>query len=235
MFAGSLLASAAAAVAPTTPLQKAIYYTWSSDGGASFTPDRKLMDRTCECCWIALARERDGNVAAFFRGVHGENIRDHAFAVLRADDKIDHPQRVTLSGRQLAACPHQTGSRNRIEWRAARRVVRSQLRPGGLVRPTRCRPSAAAQAQARRIGRQSRRRRGARPRCVGRREPSERKRLRASHDNGDTFGAPHAIAESADAVYSPQLLLYQGRAYVAWNTAKGFRLVAVHDTADAKP
>jgi hypothetical protein len=58
--------------------------------------------------------------------------------------------------------------------------------------------------------------------------------LRASHDGGDTFDAPHAIAESADAVYSPQLLVYQGRAYVAWNTAKGFRLIAVHYTAEAR-
>ena len=32
--------------------------------------------------------------------------------------------------------------------------------------------------------------------------------LRASHDGGDTFGAPHAVADSTVAVYSPQLLVH---------------------------
>jgi hypothetical protein len=48
---------------------------------------------------------------------------------------------------------------------------------------------------------------------------------RTSHDGGDHFGAPRVIAISKVAVYSPQLLVHQGRAYVAWNTASGFRLV----------
>src|SRR6185312_8000558 len=61
--------------------------------------------------------------------------------------------------------------------RVARRLVRSQPRAGGLVRPARSRSCARAQAQARRIGRESRRRRGARPRRVGCVEPGGRKRL----------------------------------------------------------
>jgi hypothetical protein len=54
--------------------------------------------------------------------------------------------------------------------------------------------------------------------------------LRVSHDGGDTFEAPRAIAESDVAVYSPQLLVRDGQAFAAWNTANGFRLVAIHDT-----
>ena len=48
-------------------------------------------------------------------------------------------------------------------------------------------------------------------------------------DGGDTFDAPRTIAESSVAVYSPQLLVHDGHAFAAWNTANGFRLVAIHD------
>jgi len=49
--------------------------------------------------------------------------------------------------------------------------------------------------------------------------------LRRSDDGGLHFGAAHGIASSTAAVGSPQLLLRQGRAFVAWNTAAGFRLI----------
>lgn len=51
--------------------------------------------------------------------------------------------------------------------------------------------------------------------------------LRRSTDNGARFDAACEIARSSGAVGSPQLLLKQGRAFVAWNTAAGFRLVEV--------
>jgi hypothetical protein len=59
--------------------------------------------------------------------------------------------------------------------------------------------------------------------------------LRTSHDGGDTFDAPQAIADSAAAAYSPHLLVYAGHAYAAWNTADGFRLVAIHAAAGTAP
>jgi hypothetical protein len=43
---------------------------------------------------------------------------------------------------------------------------------------------------------------------------------------GRHFGAPRTLATTAGAVGSPQLLLHDGDAYVAWNTAAGFRLLA---------
>jgi hypothetical protein len=51
--------------------------------------------------------------------------------------------------------------------------------------------------------------------------------LRRSTDNGRQFDAAREIARSSGAVASPQLLQKQGRAFVAWNTASGFRLVEV--------
>ncbi|NMW26225.1 exo-alpha-sialidase, partial [Rhodanobacter denitrificans] len=87
-------------------LGAAIYYSWSDDGGARFVPERKLIDQSCECCRIALARTPDGEVAAFFRGIYGDNIRDHAYAVLRTDGQTSPVARATFSDWQIAGCPH---------------------------------------------------------------------------------------------------------------------------------
>ncbi|MBS0435034.1 MAG: exo-alpha-sialidase, partial [Proteobacteria bacterium] len=45
----------------------AIYRNESRDGGASFGPDIKLADHSCECCRIALAPSPDGSLAAMWR------------------------------------------------------------------------------------------------------------------------------------------------------------------------
>jgi hypothetical protein len=220
-------------------LGKAIYYTWSSDGGASFAPDRKLMDHSCECCRIALAREPDGNVAAFFRGVYGDNIRDHAFAVLRTEGNIDHPQRVTFSGWRIAACPHQgpglavgaNGVLHGVWYEASHgpAIWYGQLDPGHPPRrmlklggPGAGHADVAVHARNVWIAWNQVSAKG------------YQLMLRVSHDDGATFAAPRAIAESAAAVYSPQLLIHGGRAYVAWNTADGFRLIALSD-AEREP
>jgi hypothetical protein len=54
--------------------------------------------------------------------------------------------------------------------------------------------------------------------------------LRRSDDGGLHFDAPRALATSMGAVGSPQLLLRGAEAYVAWNTAEGFRLVPAQAT-----
>lgn len=220
-------------------LGKAIYYTWSNDGGASFAADHKLMDHSCECCRIALAREPNGEVATFFRGVYGDNIRDHAFAVLRTDGKFDRPERVTFSDWKIAACPHQgpglaigaDGVRHAVWYEASHgpAIWYGQLDPGHPPRHMlKVGGPGAGHADVAVHGRDV----WVAWNQVG--AKGYRLMLRASHDDGDTFGAPYSIAESTDAVYSPQLLVHDGRAYVAWNTANGFRLIAIDDAAEAK-
>lgn len=83
----------------------AIYQNASSDAGATFGPDSKLADHSCECCRIALARDREGKLHALWRHVFDEQTRDHAFAALGAPD----PQRITratFDQWQIKACPH---------------------------------------------------------------------------------------------------------------------------------
>ncbi|WP_025916204.1 sialidase family protein [Herminiimonas sp. CN] len=84
----------------------AIYHNVSLDGGASFGPDTKLADYSCECCRIALAPTPDGQVAALWRHVFAPNIRDHAFALLGAAAPAAAPVRATFDNWAVDACPH---------------------------------------------------------------------------------------------------------------------------------
>ncbi len=83
----------------------AIYYNVSQDGGASFGPDQKLADFSCECCRIALAAEPDAGVAAIWRHVFAGSVRDHAFARVTAN-KASTVTRASKDHWVLKACPH---------------------------------------------------------------------------------------------------------------------------------
>ena len=83
----------------------AIYRNTSTDGGATFGPDIKVADHSCECCRIALARGADGVLRAMWRHVFAPNVRDHAFAALNlaADASL---VRATFDDWRVDACPH---------------------------------------------------------------------------------------------------------------------------------
>lgn len=83
----------------------AIYRNESRDGGASFGPDLKVADHSCECCRIALARGADGRLRAMWRHVFEPNVRDHGFAVL-GDAQPLQPVRATDDDWPVDACPH---------------------------------------------------------------------------------------------------------------------------------
>lgn len=211
-------------------LGAAVYYSWSDDAGKSFVPERKVMDNSCECCRIALARTPQGEVAAFFRGVYGDNIRDHAFALLPTDGHPVHAERATFDDWQIAACPHHgpglaigsDGVRHAV-WYEAKHgpaIWYGQLDPGHpplhvlkLGGPGAGHADVAVHGktvwlvwnQVSALG--------------------YTLMLRRSTDDGLHFDEPRAIATSTAAAGSPQLLLRQDRAFVAWNTAAGFRLI----------
>lgn len=81
----------------------AVYYSVSADGGASFGPNRKLADNSCECCRVAMAMDQGDVPVVFWRHVYGKNVRDHALA--RLDGK-SQPVRVSYDRWEVDACPH---------------------------------------------------------------------------------------------------------------------------------
>ncbi len=80
-----------------------VYYAVSDDGGASFAPNRKVIDHSCECCRVAMALDKDGVPVIFWRQVFDKNTRDHA--LVRLDGKST-PVRVSYDNWQVDACPH---------------------------------------------------------------------------------------------------------------------------------
>jgi len=101
-----------------------LYYVVSKDSGASFFPNSKRVDNSCECCRIAIDTDNQGKVVTLWRQVYPSNIRDHAIAYL---DPISHlstntnlnassvksqsvlerkPMRATNNQWQIEGCPH---------------------------------------------------------------------------------------------------------------------------------
>lgn len=86
-----------------------LYRNVSLDGGASFGPDTKLSDYSCECCRIALSPTADGQIATMWRHLTLPNIRDHAFTVLSAATAatpLPEPVRASFDNWAIDGCPH---------------------------------------------------------------------------------------------------------------------------------
>lgn len=92
-----------------------LYRNVSYDAGASFGPDIKLSDYSCECCRLALSPSGDGGLALMWRHVTAPNIRDHAFMVIRSDvlaqaptqsSTLPSPVRASFDHWAIDACPH---------------------------------------------------------------------------------------------------------------------------------
>lgn len=89
----------------------AIYRNVSLDGGATFRPDIKVADHSCECCRIALATGADGRMRALWRHVFEPNVRDHALTVLDVQaaapsKSVPTLVRATEDGWRVDGCPH---------------------------------------------------------------------------------------------------------------------------------
>lgn len=211
-------------------LGAAVYYSWSSDEGRTFVAERKVMDNSCECCRITLARTPGGEVAAFFRGVYGDNIRDHAYALLPTDGSAPRAERATFSNWHIVACPEQ-GPGLAIGDDATLHAVWYEASHGPTIWYGQLDPGHPPQHVLKLAGP------GASHADVAVHGKTVwlawnqvdadgySLMLRVSSDGGLHFDEPNAIASSSVAVGSPQLLVLQGRAYVAWNSADGFRLI----------
>ncbi len=231
----------AAAMAQDKPYRGlAIYYASSTDGGKTFGIEHKLVDHSCECCRLALAPTPDGSIAAMFRMNYPGNVRDHAFALLSAAGEAATPQRVTYSDWKIAACPEQ-GPGLAIGAGDARHAVWYESAHGPAIWYGQLRPGHKPQYQLQ-IGGP-----GARHADVAVHADTVwlvwnqvdangyQLMARTSRDGGKSFDPAMAIASSASAVYSPQLLVHDGAAYAAWNTASGFRLIRVAASAERTP
>lgn len=84
----------------------AIYAAVSSDGGHSFSPEKKLADHSCECCRLASASDADGTPFFMWRHVFAPNERDHAIVRVKPDGSPETLQRATFDHWKIDGCPH---------------------------------------------------------------------------------------------------------------------------------
>jgi hypothetical protein len=84
----------------------AIYYAVSADKGASFKPEQKLADSTCECCRIVTTNKPDGTTVALWRHVFAGSERDHMIAEIPKDGAKAEPHRATFGHWVIDGCPH---------------------------------------------------------------------------------------------------------------------------------
>jgi hypothetical protein len=88
----------------------AIYYAVSNNQGQSFEPEKKLADRSCECCRIALTNKPDGTVVAMWRHVFAGSERDHAIAEIHDNQKSPTLVRASFGHWKIDGCPHHGGA-----------------------------------------------------------------------------------------------------------------------------
>ena len=212
-------------------LGAATYYSWSTDRGATFAPEQKITDQSCECCRIALARAPDGRIDAFFRAIYGDNIRDHAFATLPVGG-TPAVSRATFTQWHIEGCPHHgpslaidtAGTRHAVWFSAVDgkpEITYGQLQPGKPpVHAFTVAGNGASHADLTVDGKHV---------WIAWHQMSAnglQLMLRESNDGGITFSEPRAIAHTTGPSGWPRFVLHDHRAFVAWNPGGQFRLVA---------
>lgn len=211
----------------------ALYHAVSTDGGKSFSANRKLADHTCECCRIAVALATDGTPVIAWRQVYGKNVRDHA--LLRLDGR-SAPQRLSHEQWALDACPHHgpalaigADGVHHAAWfsGAPQQLGLFYARSTDGVAFTAPLPFGDNDAQA---GHPAVLNLGRAVFLAWKEFDGKNSliRLMRSSDGGMTWSTPVALANTATASDHPQLIAHGRRAWLGWNTAReGFRLIEV--------
>ncbi len=87
--------------------RQGLRYARSTDRGETWSADRPLAPRTCDCCWNSLAAMVDGGVAVFYRG---DTPRDMMLLTSRAGDTWRNHGSIGQFNWQIRACPHVGGA-----------------------------------------------------------------------------------------------------------------------------
>ena len=223
----------------------AVYFTVSRDKGASFIPNKKAIDHSCECCRIAIDTTKENDVVIFWRQLFssGSDIpfRDHALLSLVGDKKTTRMVRATRDDWMINACPHHGPDIN-IDENETRHLVwftNSESRKGlyyKKLKKSELSKSGKINQQIISVDNSS----GAsHPQVLsqGKRVVIAWKRFDGkqthvlwmnSNDGGNTWNKEMVAASSSDDGDHPLLVVYDQQIYLSWlNKEHGYQLVAL--------
>lgn len=218
--------AAAAAAAGRRYRGAALYYTVSSDGGATFAGDFKAADHTCECCRIALAPAAGGGVHALWRHIFEPNVRDHATARLGADGGAGPVRRATFDEWRVDACPHhgpalapdERGTLHAVWFTATDAGGRAAYGRLGVDKP----PAATRRLGGRLAGHADLLVAGPRIVAAWKEFADGMNQLRATaSDDGGLTWRDIVLAATAGACSQPRVLALGADIHVFWNTQAG--------------
>lgn len=231
---------AAPAIAAGKPYPgAALAYAWAgrNEAGrdAAFGETALAVDNTCECCRLGVAFTPAGTPAVLFRNVFPGSVRDHAVVTFDRAGKPGPLRRVSVDDWQIEACPHHgpslsvspSGSyhaawftngsvRQGLFYARADGAEASFGAPRALSSPEKQpgRPFVLATATAVHL--------------VWKEFDGERTKVmwQSSADDGRSWTAPAAVADTADSSDHPLLVARGGRVYLSWLTRlEGYRLL----------
>lgn len=220
----------------------AVYYAVSDDGGASFRPNVKAADSSCECCRIAMALDADDIPVIAWRHIFDSDVRDHA--LLKLDGKSP-PLRATFENWRINACPHHGPSlavsddgAYHLAWFSGKpdqpglfyahsHDNGKEFSPPFRFGNREAQPSHPYLLSFRRTIHLAWKEFDGKNSIV---------RAMVSTDGGNSWSPPRKLAATAGASDHPLLVRDGEKTYLSWNTAKeSFRLIEIAAKVRAKP
>jgi hypothetical protein len=220
----------------------AVYYTVSDDQGASFKPEQKLADNSCECCRIALGTTQDGQAVGMWRHLFEGGVRDHAMMQFGGVG-ASTVHRASFGNWKIDACPHHGPAIARGDqsgktwgWHMAWFDGASDTSKVGLYY-ARMDSETWVSSPARRFG--DALQQAGHPALLSQgeqvwlawkelNESSSLIKMAVSNDGGRNWQEAKEVAQTAGKSDYPQLLSKENQVYLAWNTEKeGFRLLTL--------
>jgi hypothetical protein len=214
-----------------------LFFASSNDGGVTYSEARMATDNTCECCRLGLAFAGPGRPVVVFRNIFDGGVRDHAIVTFEGPANPGKVHRVSEDDWQINACPHHGPSLSisaagtyHVAWYTNGKVRKglfyARSRDGGQTfsspipigrpdhNPTRPYVIASSREAA----------------MVWKEFDGEKTtvNLMTSHDDGETWSTPKAIASTVDSSDHALLVSDGRRTYLSWMTkADGYRFQSI--------
>lgn len=215
----------------------ALYYAVSENGGASFSPNIKVADHSCECCRVAMDGHGDNEVAVMWRQIYDGTTRDHALAILDTEGATMRT-RASVDDWQIDACPHHgpdialsaDGERYHMVWFSSGNLHkglyydRLVVESGKSIEPLSIDNRAGAGHPQVAVANSS-------VFLLWKYFDGKVTKLKMmqSGDDGDSWSEPTTLLYTSAASDHPQLLQYGNKVYAAWHSRdEGYRIVAVN-------